>query len=80
MESFVNYGSSNRGLMHQHRTTAQVEHRYTLMQELHKEISNFKAIIAKHELSISQAQDEIIKKQEILDSLSRGENIPGETY
>lgn len=70
----------SRGYTKPLRTAEQVEHRFRLMQELHTSINEFKDIIKKHEAIVNQARSEIYKKQEILDFLSRGDNIPGETY
>lgn len=70
----------NRGLMQPRRTVEQVEHRYQLMQELKGKIEDQKKYIEKQETLINRAEEEILKAQEILDNLSRGENIPGETY
>lgn len=77
------YGASglgNRGLTQPRRTAEQVEHRYELMQQYRREIEAHQSGIKKFEASINNLRDEILKKQEILDNMSRGENIPGETY
>lgn len=77
------YGASglgNRGLTQPRRTAEQVEHRYELMQQYRREIDAHKLGIRTYQTLIKSLEDEILKKQEILDNMSRGENIPGETY
>ncbi len=79
--SFVNTNRA-RGMMNpfQRRTTEQVEHRYELMQQYRREIEAHNKAIGGLQSGIDALREEILKKQEILDNLSRGENIPGETY
>lgn len=76
----INSGLTNRGLCRPRRTTEQVEHRYELMQQYRREIEAHNKAIGGLQSGIDALREEILKKQEILDNLSRGENIPGETY
>lgn len=62
------------------RTAEQVAHRYRVMCGLQDRIEKYKTNIKKYENMINSQKDEMLKEQEILDNLSRGENIPGESY